>query len=233
MRGAPRGSEPHFVLLALLVSRHSDAHARHQELWRYPTRLLRRASQPNVVPSCVHALSVCSAAHYRGKTGSTSGTGSRISYGLTCPRRRQRTCDSMGMATRPGPRGGIPRPHIGAIAAAGFLGPASWRKAGEKTAMRFLAAVDPAGSKGRWTSTHLPSARYCCCRRRAHPTPRPSGDYPTSDPPAPGRAVRWSLFPDDSNGRAGRACGDREAGVADGTPLAAPGELEVLKRPAR
>ena len=48
-----------------------------------------------------------------------------------------------GMATRPGPRGGISHPHIGAIAAAGFLGPAPWRKAGKETATRLSAAVDP------------------------------------------------------------------------------------------
>ena len=103
MRGAPRGSEPRFVLLALLVLLHSDAYARHQELRHYPKPLLGHASQPNVVPGYLHTLSVYSGALYRGKTGSTSGTGSRICYGLMWPRRRKRTGDSMRTATRLGP----------------------------------------------------------------------------------------------------------------------------------
>ena len=198
MRGAPRGSEPRFVLLALLVSLHSDAYARHQEPWHYPKPLLGHASQPNVVPGCVHTLSVCSGAPYRRKTGSTSGTGSRICYGLTCPRRRQRTAIPCGWRRDWGREGVIPRPHVGAIAAAGFVGPAPWRKAGEETATRFSAAVDLADSNVRCASTHLSSARCCSYRHRGHPTPRPapSGDYPISGTPGPGRPLEslpWRL----------------------------------------
>nr|WDE72227.1 hypothetical protein [Amnibacterium kyonggiense] len=81
----------------------------------------------------------------------------------------------MRMATRPGPRGGIPRPHIGAIAAADFLGPAPWRKAGEETA----AAVDPGGigtSGGLPLISRVPADAAPAVERTPTPQPSPSGD---------------------------------------------------------
>ena len=115
---------------------------------------------------------------------------------------------------------GIPHRHIGAIAAAGFLGFDPWRKAGEETATRFSAADAPADGNVRWTSTHLPSARCCSCRRRAPSAGRP--------PASATVAVRWLTDPLERPLRAAPS-----VGVSSLTnPTDAPAALAGTGRPA-